>query len=294
MFKRIVVSVVVLLSLGFSPSAHAQILYANSSLKNALVEYLFQYGKEIFYQGVDPQEASFVLQRALVLDCHHQGAQAFLNKLHRKYPEVSVRVWGCADEETVPAVTQEISSTPPPAAQEPQKPVSTEKAADTKDQALRRDYQKAANQMDALERDIKDKDDRIARLNAQKKAAVKDNTDDIAYANIARDQNDLIRIQQGNIDYLKSELAETKKQLQGGGAPDSAFTKTQIELADSGLDAQEHKMAADAKDEEARDLRQRLNDLQEQLALVQKIVDEKNRTIESLEKELKPAANPGQ
>src|ERR1041385_5992675 len=98
MFKR--VALFVLLSFFAYPSVNAQVSQ-NSTLKDELVEYLYQYGKEIFYRGVDPQEASFVLQRALVLNCHHQGAQAFLNKVHQKYPSVSVRVWGCGEEEPV-------------------------------------------------------------------------------------------------------------------------------------------------------------------------------------------------
>jgi hypothetical protein len=268
MFRKIL-AISLFLSLSI-PSAYAQIMYHNSSLKNALVEYLYQYGKEIFYRGTDPQEASFVFQRALVLDCSHQGAQAFLNKLHLKHPEVSVRIWGCAAKEDVASVPDAGDG-------------SVAAAEDMK--ALSKDYEDAEDQMDALETELQAKD-QTAQARDTKPAAEDAGQDEVAYATLAKDQTDLIKIQQGNIDFLKSELAEAKKQLKSGVA-ESDYLKTQIDIAASGLDAQEQKMAVAAKDEESQDLRQRLNELQEQLALVQKIVDDKNRTIETLERELK-------
>jgi hypothetical protein len=285
MLKRIVAVAAVVLTVSFGSPVYA-LPSAHSSLRGALVEYLYQYGKEMFYRGVDPQEASYVFQRALVLDCHHQGAQNFLNKLHQKYPDVSVRVWGCADGSAEEETTENTLRS--------ERTSITDKLPDeeSKARALKREVMKAEHQMNVGE--IKEAPKPAAPAvppESLEKTQESDNRD-LSYSNIASDQKDLIRIQQSNIDYLKSELAEAKKQM--NAASPEAFTKTQVELADAGLDVQEHKMATEAKDVEAHDLKQQLNDLQEQLALVQKIVDEKNRTIESLQKEAKPTNLAGQ
>ncbi len=269
MIKRIVIFLVI--SLLPVPCAQAQ-----SSLKSALVEYLYQYGKEIFYRGNNPQEASFVFQRALVLECDHEGAKAFLNKLHKKYPSVSIREWGCAEKQPEFVADED-------AAEEAPEAVSAE-ASD-----LNRDFEEAENQMNALAEELEEKDAVIKRYRTklENRNSGEDAGDDVAYSTLAKDQTDLIKIQQDNIDSLKNELAEVKKQLKSGKAGDDAYARSQIDIAASGLDAQEQRMAAAAKDVESQDLRQRLTDLQEQLALIQKIVDDKNRTIETLEKELK-------
>jgi hypothetical protein len=278
MTKRILVCAV-LLVLSATP-VHAQLRYQSSSLKNALVEYLYQYGKETFYRGVDPQEASFILQRALVLDCDHRGAQAFLNKVHSKYPDVSVRIWGCEKEEPA-AVT---------AVEPPENSLRAARIAETGRGDLRQDVQEAEEKVDALEEDLDVKEQVIAdykeELSAKKSQA--EPSRDLEYATLAQDQKDLIRIQQNNIDYLKNELVEAKKQMQTGAPDNHAYLKQQMDLAAADLEAHEQKLVVEDKEVEAKDLRKKLTDLQEQLALVQKLVDEKNRTIESLEQELKP------
>ncbi len=295
MLKRILV-LAVLFALSLTPSVRAQITYKDSSLKDALVEYLYQYGKETFYRGVNPQEASFILQRALVLDCAHPGAQAFLNKIKEKHPEVSVRVQGCAEREPVVA---EVAENPLRTA----RTAVTDRLPDeeAKARALKREVANAEDQMNSLSQDLKEKDKVIDDYQSQlrserqveEEAAPQQEAsagDDVRYSKIANDQKDLIRIQQNNIDYLKNELAEAKKQVRTGVVAEDEYAKSRLEIADSGLDAYEQKTAVAVKDEETRDLRQRLNDLQEQLALVQKIVDEKNRTIEELQRELKPSS----
>lgn len=79
--------------------AYAQIRYQEVTFKDSLIQMLFQYGREVYLRGVDLQEAAFVFQRILVLDCRHDGAQEFLEKIRNKYPNVSIKVFGCSEEE---------------------------------------------------------------------------------------------------------------------------------------------------------------------------------------------------
>ncbi len=79
--------------------SHAQIRYPEVTFKDSLIQMLFQYGREVYLRGVDPQEAAFVFQRILVLDCRHDGAQEFLDKIRDKYPNVSIKILGCSEED---------------------------------------------------------------------------------------------------------------------------------------------------------------------------------------------------
>lgn len=85
----------------FGGSAFAQIRYPEFTFKDSLVQTLFQYGREVYYRGIDPQEAAFVFQRILILDCRHSGAQEFLGKIKGKYPNISIRIVGCSQNEEI-------------------------------------------------------------------------------------------------------------------------------------------------------------------------------------------------
>ena len=97
----------------FGRPAFAQIRYPEFTFKDSLVQTLFQYGREVYYRGIDPQEAAFVFQRILILDCRHGGAQEFLGKIKDKYPDVSIRIIGCSqDQEITESVTSDTLDMP--------------------------------------------------------------------------------------------------------------------------------------------------------------------------------------
>ena len=86
--------------------ASAQINYPEGTFKESLVQLLFQYGREVYARGVDPQEAAFVFQRILVLDCHHSGAQDFLDKIHDKYPNIAIKINNCSQSGQTTSIRQ--------------------------------------------------------------------------------------------------------------------------------------------------------------------------------------------
>ncbi|GEM_PF-4974152 len=303
---------------GFSSPAHAQVFYRDVTLKESLVSVLYQYGKETFYRGIDPQGASFTFQRILVLNCGHHGAQAFLDKIHHKYPDVTIKIRGCSevDAKNIESVSSSVEEQQETAASAEAAPsfeatasddqsatndsaVSEEPLSDVSQAAdistdafqdydqLRRSYQKLQDDLSRLDHEIKEKDSVISDYQKQLRGSKGDQT--VSYAAIAQDQKDLIRIQQGNIDYLKNELAEAKKHTGVGAVidDDEKYGVMHREIAGSNLTAQEKAMDLIAKDNEAKILQEQLEELEEQLRLVQEIVKEKNALIQSLQEELK-------
>lgn len=311
MAKYLKVLFLCLFVIGFNRSVQAQAYYRDITLKESLVNVLYQYGKETYYRGIDPQGASFVFQRVLVLDCHHQGAQAFLDKIHYKYPEVSIRIQGCSDvdskttaedsledemnkESDAPGVPSfEVTSDDESAADDlTEAPQAQDRlnlsTAISKDyDQLRKEYQELQGEITSLEKDIKKKDSVIAGYKEQLSAHTTDQS--ASYASIAEDQKDLIRIQQSNLDYLKSELAEAKQNQAVGAVlvDDEKYNAMHHEIADSHLTAEEKQMDLNAKDAETKTLQAQLEDLEEQLRLIQEIVNQKNALIQSLEEEIK-------
>ncbi len=306
MAKYLKVVVSCFLIAGPSNFAHAQAFYRDVTFKESLVQVLYQYGKEAFYRGIDPQGASYVFQRVLVLNCSHQGAQAFLNKIHYKHPDVSIKVWGCekaeADADLPDAKNKmsvvvsaghasrfaEVSSegevTDDPASEEQPAGKSEDPAEDN--DKLKQSYQNLQEEISHLENKAKEKDSVIAEYQQQLGSGKGD--EDASYETIAQDQKDLIRIQQSNIDFLKSELAEAKKSRASATAlnDDEKYGTMRREIAGSDLAAQEKQMDLLAKDVETRTLKAQLEDLEEQLRLVQEIVHQKNALIQSLETEV--------
>ena len=350
-FKHIFVSFIFVSALLISHPAPAQMYYPEVTFKDSLIQLLYQYGREVYYRGVNPQEASFVFQRILVLDCNHDGAQEFLSKIQNKYPNISIRVHGCSDAQKAefPSDSTDVNvrakdflktspsdklsvidstnqytqsnlpfedvviykprSTPLMAYSEPiLEEFGTQKSVlpltdDTVPSSiigsqesyvsglsddceqLRISHQKLQNEIAGLEAQIKDKDQVIGQY--QKKISDYQGRDGASYAAIARDQKDLIRIQQGNIDYLQNELAEAKEQvLTNKFEGNPAYDEMHREIANSQLMAKEKEMSLEAKNREAQQLQKQLGELQEQVQLVKKILTEKNDIIKSLEDQL--------
>lgn len=84
----------------------AQVRYPEVTLRDSLIQMLFQYGREVYHRGIDPQEAAFVFQRILVLDCRHNAAQEFLKKIRDKYPNISIKILGCSKEEQTAEIAE--------------------------------------------------------------------------------------------------------------------------------------------------------------------------------------------
>ena len=349
-FKHIFVCFIFVSALLIGHPAPAQMYYPEVTFKDSLIQLLYQYGREVYYRGVDPQEASFVFQRVLVLDCSHDGAQEFLSKIQNKYPNISIRVHGCSDAQKAefPSDSTDVNvrakdflKTPPsdklsfvdsakhtqpdlpvkdavapnhratplmaysePILEEFSTPKSVLPLADdtvpssiigsresyvsglSDDcEQLRISHQKLKNEIAGFEAQINAKDQVITQY--QKKIADYQDRDGASYASIAQDQKDLIRIQQGNIDYLQKELAEAKEQvLTNKFEGNPAYEAMHREIANSQLMAKEKEMSLEAKNREAQGLQKQLGELQEQVQLVKKILTEKNDIIKSLEDQL--------
>ena len=283
MVKYFKVVLICFLIVGSNSSAQAQAFYRDSTLKDSLVNTLFQYGKETFYRGLEPQKASFIFQRILVLDCGHPGAQSFLKNIHQKYPQVSIKIQGCAE-----AGTEDIPSSEetPPVTQLPTNDAPSDPIAQNSDQ-LRQSYQELPKELSQLEDKAKEKDVPIS--DDQHQRGISQGDEAASYEAIAKDQKDLIRIQQGNIEYLKNELAEIKNDRAAGAVldDDKKYSAMHREIADSHLTTEEKQMDLNVKDSETKTLRAQLDDLEQQLQLVQEIVNQKNAVIQSLQEELK-------
>lgn len=343
----------------------AQVYYPDVTFKDSLIQLLYQYGREVYYRGVDPQEASFVFQRILALDCNHDGAQEFLSKIQDKYPNISIRIHGCSDVQKVMlsldstddsaraedvratslsdqpsvvdatryapmdlsadnAVAPHHHATPIMAYSEPileefstQEPVlltaddavsssiigpqqtnnnqpdemlsnapkSYVSGLSADCEQLKISHQKLQNEIAGFEAQIKTKDQMITTY--QRQIASYQTRDGASYASIAQDQKDLIRIQQGNIDYLQKELDEAKEQIATNRfETNPAYDAMHREIAKSQLMAKEKEMNLEAKNREAQQLQKQLGELQEQVQLVKKILSEKNDIIKSLEEQL--------
>lgn len=372
--KSIFTCFILVVALCVSRPSAAQMYYPEVTFKDSLIQMLFQYGREVYYRGLDPQEASYVFQRILILDCNHDGAQEFLSKIQNKYPNVSIKIRGCSETEqfsdstefnvrakdflktpsddkfSFPDRTRDLSDytkeiketlaetrsdetketketkvnvsargTPvagysKPTVEETSVKDSTRSLPDlskpssildaqthsdtltdpsrgyvpglSEDCAqLKISYKKLQSQVMALEEQVKTKDEIILTYTQQ--LADYQQMNSSSYAAIAHNQRDLIRIQQGNIDYLQQELNEAKEQLaanQFEGNPE--YDRMHNEIANSQLLAQEIEMNFEAKNREAQQLQKQLGELQEQLQLIKKILIEKNDIIKALEEEL--------
>lgn len=354
--KQYVRSVLLSVLLLAGSPVQAQIYYPEVTFKESLTRLLFQYGREVFYRGVDPQEASYVFQRIILLDCDHHGAQEFLAKIAEKYPEVSIKIRNCsqvkpqqkftktvefknADNEEdlvvkseekylpgphVPALIREDMRLKPN--KEPDmsvligsEPVETDfaltegsqtddltrsafervdelanelKESISMSNSLNRDCDllrsanlKLQNEVLELNTQIRLKDAMIVEL--QEQLMVYKDRDSVSFASIAEDQQNLIRIQQGNIDYLQKELDDVKEQMLNDSIHDDPdYSAIRNELAASQLLLQENETLLEAKNKEAFLLQKQLGELQEQLRLVKKILVEKNEIIKSLQEEI--------
>lgn len=349
-------SIAILLLLG--RPAYAQVRSSDVTYKDSLIQMLYQYGKEVFHRGLDPQEAAFTFQRILVLDCRHEGAQQFLERIRNKYPHVSIKIAGCPQEETgyfndgfleMPdEVTRsslreerlgsgrigkavkgkkgakdelKIPSTPLRAFSEPvdldvktpQERLETPNSIDnfpiiepteptvmldssygpkndmnglTEDcDELRAQNTQLTREIDLLTRQIQIKDETIARY--QKEIASVYGSSDPSYALISKDQKDLIRIQQENIDDLEKELAFTRSQITSrNNDDDPKYNDMRQQVADAQLMAKEKELDLEIKNREAQLLNKQKVELEEQLGLVRKILAEKNDIIKTLQDEL--------
>jgi hypothetical protein len=346
----------------------AQIYHSDVSFKDSLIQLLFQYGREVYYRGIDPQEASYVFQRILTLECSHNGAQDYLGKIHDKYPEVSIKIQGCREinqqskisptrdeknlkENKVPSLRKDrmlsgtnlnISdvivideentgeneiinrSTPLYAYSNPilidpnptdisysltESTISSsinnvhsksgqdstgviKPVLNKYDHGLTTDCEHLQGMNDQLHRDITALESQIREKDViitgiENELAKYKGMDSASYAAIASDQRDLIRIQQGNIDYLQKELDDVKEQvLYSGRDSDPAIVAMHKEIANSQLLAKENEMHLEAKNREAQLLQKQLGEMQEQLQLVKRILSEKNDIINSLRDEL--------
>lgn len=370
--KRIVICFLFIFFACIGRPVFAQIYHPQVTFKDSLVQLLYQYGREVYYRGLDPQEAAFVFQRILVLDCHHGGAQDFIRKIQKRYPNVSIRIKGCSEAEAkafaehlkdVKSDIPDTSSIHPPkdyasldveddvAAEEPQAPImqphpkmeadhrstpvigyskpltdfispqmhsmdepqqlesssilvfpedtgepqlnvqpkETPKGYETglpKDcEGLRVINKKLVKEIAALQAQIQAKESMI--VDYQKQLAILQGRDAASYASIAEDQKDLIRIQQGNIDYLQNELTHVKGTMMTSTfEANPEYDTMHREIASTHLIAHEKEMNLEAKNQEAQTLQKQLGELQEQLRLVKKILSEKNDTIKSLQEEL--------
>lgn len=366
-FRYIVLLSIIFLGLLLGKGASAQIYHNEVSFKDSLIQMLFQYGREVYYRGLDPQEASYVFQRILTLDCDHIGAQEFLDKIHEKYPDITIRIQGCVEDvqpdipSTAPVLKTKKKTIVPTLREERMhsannlnindddaldaeehvnneiinrstplfaysKPIlvgsnlteGTNEVADsniatsikstplggdetdlvvstdpsTFSQVLTKDCEQLHNknielnkEITALESQISEKDVIITDMQSQ--LAQYRDRDSASYAAIANDQRDLIRIQQGNIDYLQKELDDVKEQmLLSDHESDPARVAMHKEIANSQLLAKEKEMHLEAKNREAQLLQKQLGEMQEQLQLVKKILSEKNEIINSLRDEL--------
>ncbi len=368
-FKYAAILFLIFTSLFFGKCASAQLYHSDGANKDELIRLLFQYGREVYNRGVDPQEASYVFQRILDLDCYHVGAQEFLGKIQEKYPNVSIRVHGCLDskeqidvvsapvakrpaKKTASSLRQERilsanklgstdldasasedqpndemfhSSTPLYAYSQPivldiplptglsesipeaslaaalqkthesvekAQALSMESYSNIYSKGLEKDCEKIRLLNSQLLQEIRDVEAQLTEkdkviVGMQEQLAVYSQRDSASYASIAKDQKELIRIQQGNIDYLQKELDDVKEQVLVGGRdaePNLAALRQQI--ADSELSVKENEMRFETKNREAQLLQKQLGEMQEQLQLVKKILSEKNDIITSLRDEL--------
>ncbi|MBL8013545.1 MAG: hypothetical protein JNN05_06815 [Candidatus Omnitrophica bacterium] len=334
--------------------AYSQIYHPEVTFKDSLTQLLFQYGREVYYRGVDPQEASYVFQRIILLDCDHHGAQEFLTKIHDRYPNVSIKIRNCSqvaknkEVAVLPQAENNASDTDfqpineakyIPGSHSPaliredsglkeakgynmdtligSEPIDTHVAPTTLSQdeptvttpdtqdfslnpleskpmmnsldkdcdTLRSANLKLQNEVIELNTQIRLKDAMIVQL--QEQLAIYKDRDSVSFASIAEDQQNLIRIQQGNIDYLQKELDDVKNQvLKGNIHDDPAYLDLRNDLASAQLELQEKETLLEAKNKEAFLLQKQLGENQEQLRLVKKILVEKNEIIKSLQEEI--------
>lgn len=347
--RRLFQSVLILLLLITGSPAYSQIYHPEVTFKESLTKLLFQYGKEVYYRGIDPQEASYVFQKIILLDCNHHGAQEFLTKIHEHYPNVYIKITNCSqanknenfttqalvknsnsdddlvlnEEKYLPgshlpaliredrglkgnkgyqemsaligsepvetdAATAEVSQEHPSMAVLPADSTESSSMAGSLDkdcEALRSANLKLQNEVMELNAQMRLKDATIIQL--QEQLAVYKDRDSVSFASIAEDQQNLLRIQQGNIDYLQRELDDVKDQvLKGNIQDDPAYLDLHKELASSQLELQEKETLLESKNKEALLLQKQLGEYQEQLRLVKKILIEKNDMIKSLQEEI--------
>lgn len=367
--KRTVICFILVLTAWIGRPASAQIYHPEVTFKDSLVRLLFQYGREVYYRGLDPIEAASVFQKILVLDCHHDGAQDFIAKIQKRYPKMVITVTGCSEAEAkaLAAKISDINIEVPPATVHPLKEYSPLDRKDSlyveeiQDETVSAPKMKFDNRstpvfayskpltdfvspelsqgesepiqpssiimihedqeptfevlsvvepptgyLPGLSRDCEEikalnnkLEKEIGALKAQlqfKESIISDyqrqitalrDGDSTSYAAIVKEQKELIRIQQDNIDYLQDELSHSKAVMMADTfEANPAYEAMHREIASSNLKVHEKEMDLEAKNREAQMLQRQLGELQEQLRLVKKILGEKNDTIKVLQEEI--------